>query len=281
MHWMLFGFLIFVGTCASLAAIGRWHWTRRSHGLLARLDASRIPAPTAGFDPQELDTLPPPVARYLRLVLPAGARIIRAVDLAHEGSFNLSQSGERWRYFNSRQHVVTRRPGFLWDARISMMPGLPVHVHDAYVDGEGILAPAIGGLIPLGALRDRDEVARGELMRLLAEAAWYPTFLLPGQGLRWEAIDERNARATLVDGPLSVTMNFQFDEHSLIETIRTADRGRMVEGKIVPTPWEGRLFNYQRHDGMLIPVEAEVAWLTKEGRMPYWRGKMLEIAFHY
>lgn len=37
---------------------------------------------------------------------------------------------------------------------------------------------------------------RPELMRLLGEAAWYPTVLLPGQGVRWQPVDDRSAEAT-------------------------------------------------------------------------------------
>ena len=37
------------------------------------------------------------------------------------------------------RNVITRRPGFDWDARIMVLPGVPAHVHDAYVAGEGLL----------------------------------------------------------------------------------------------------------------------------------------------
>ncbi|MCK7496613.1 MAG: hypothetical protein MZW92_41150 [Comamonadaceae bacterium] len=79
-----------------------------------------------------------------------------------------------------------------------MMPGLAVHVHDAYVAGEGILHPAVMGLISLTDLRGTSPepggVAQGEFLRYLAEAAWYPTALLPSQGVRWIAVDDNAAR---------------------------------------------------------------------------------------
>jgi len=244
------------------------------------LEKTRVSTPPERFDPRELDGLPEPVARHLRLVLPAGTPIIRAVDVAHAGNFNLSPTGSQWKPFTSRQRVVTQRPGFVWDGRVTMAPGLAVHVHDAYVDGEGILEPAILGLFTLMKLRDRGEVARGELMRFMAEAAWYPTALLPGQGMRWEAIDDQSARATLIDGEVRLTMTFHFGADGLIDTIRAEDRGRTVGERIIPTPWEGRMFDYQRRDGLLVPMQGEVAWLTPEGRLLYWRGKITQIAYH-
>ena len=46
---------------------------------------------------------------------------------------------------------------------------------------------ALFGLISMANLCDRTELARGALMRFFAEAAWYPTALLPSQGIHWKS----------------------------------------------------------------------------------------------
>jgi hypothetical protein len=51
------------------------------------------------------------------------------------------------RRFNSTQHVISQRPDFVWDARISMAPGLTAHVVDTYVDGRGVLIAKLYGLL--------------------------------------------------------------------------------------------------------------------------------------
>lgn len=279
MKWLLFGVVGTVITAATLWGLGQWRWSSKTRALLDRLEATRSGAAAECFDSKQLDGLPEPVARHLRQVLPEGAPIIRAVEVMHRGRFNLSQNGEQWKPFTSRQHVVTHPPGFVWDGRVSMAPGLDVHVHDAYVGGEGILEPAILGLFTLVKLTDRGEVARGELMRFMAEAAWYPTALLPSQGMQWEPIDANSARATLVDGEIRLSMTFHFGADGLLDTIRTESRGRTVGDQVIPTPWEGRMSNYQRRDGLLIPLDGEVAWLTPEGRLPYWRGTITELSY--
>ncbi len=279
MKWLLFGVVGTVITAATLWGLGQWRWSSKTRALLDRLEATRSGAAAERFDSKQLDGLPEPVARHLRQVLPEGAPIIRAVEVMHRGRFNLSQNGEQWKPFTSRQHVVTHPPGFVWDGRVSMAPGLDVHVHDAYVGGEGILEPAILGLFTLVKLSDRGEVARGELMRFMAEAAWYPTALLPSQGMQWEPIDANSARATLVDGEIRLSMTFHFGADGLLDTIRTESRGRTVGDQVIPTPWEGRMSNYQRRDGLLIPLDGEVAWLTPEGRLPYWRGTITELSY--
>ncbi len=118
----------------------------------------------------------------------------------------MSEQGEQWKHFVSSQRVITRRPGFVWDARITVIPGIVAHVHDAYVAGKGILRASALGLATLMELPSTPELARGELMRFFAEAAWYPTALLPSQGVHWQAIDDRSAQATLIDDGITVAM---------------------------------------------------------------------------
>jgi hypothetical protein len=214
-------------------------------------------------------------------VLKDGQAIVTAARVAHTGSFNMSESGEQWKAFTSMQRVVTHRPGFVWDARIAMLPGLAVHVHDAYLAGDGLLHAAIAGLVTMADLRGGGELARGELMRFFAEAAWYPTAFLPSQGVRWEAVDDRSARATLNDGALSLTLLFRFDADGLMESVRAEARGRLVGKTATLAPWEGRWSDYRVQDGMRVPFTGEVAWLLAEGRRPYWRGTITSLAYEF
>lgn len=269
---------------AVLALLGRSRWNRLTAELLSRLASSRSAQRTLRFDARELHGLPPVVQRYFRAVLPDGAPIVATATVDHAGSFNMGESVDRWVPFRSHQQVQTQRPAFVWDGRIRMAPGLHVHVHDAYVDGEGVLHPAIAGLFDLADMQGGGDLARGELMRFLAEAAWYPTALLPSQGVSWQAVDDRCARATLTDAGLAVTLSFDFDAQGLIAAVRADARGRSVGGAILMRPWEGRWSDYQLRDGMRVPMTGEVAWLlppAEGGRKPYWRGTITALTYRF
>jgi hypothetical protein len=281
--WIGVGLLVLGVLAAGLLIIGNSRWNRLTAELMSRLDAAReAPRPVRYDEARELDGLPPPVQRFFRTVLRDGAPMIAAVTVQHSGSFNMSDSGgEQWKPFTSTQRVATRRPGFVWDARVRMLPGLAVHVHDAYVAGEGILHPAIAGLFTLADLRGSGDIAHGELMRFFAEAAWYPTALLPSQGVSWQAVDDVSARATLTDGPLALTLIFRFAADGNVTSVRAEARGRTVQGKVIPTPWEGVWREYAERGGMRAPLTGEVAWLTPEGRKPYWRGTITALAYEF
>ena len=264
-----------------LMTYGSWRWKEGSTALLARLEAARVPHAVTRYDARELLGLPAPVQRYFRAALTDGQAIVTAVSIRHAGTFNMSATAEQWKPFTSQQRVITRRPGFDWDARVMMFPGVPVHVHDAYIAGAGLLHGAVLGLVTVVDMADTPELARGELMRFFAEAAWYPTALLPSQGVRWEAVGDSSANATLTDGPLSLKLLFQFNAEGLIDTVRAEARGRVVDGKTVTAPWQGRYWRYATQGGMRVPQEGEVAWLLPEGEKPYWRGRTVSSSYEF
>ena len=284
MGWMKWlGLLVATLTVlvVGLMAYGSWRWNERSTALLARLEAARVPHAVTRYDARELEGLPAPVQRYFRAALTDGQAVITAVSIRHAGTFNMSATAEHWKPFTSQQRVITQRPGFDWDARVMMFPGLPVHVHDAYVAGAGLLHGAVLGLVTVVNMADTPELARGELMRFFAEAAWYPTALLPSQSVRWEALDDSSAHATLTDGELTLKLLFRFNAEGLIDTVRAEARGRLVDGKTINAPWQGRYWGYAVREGMRVPQQGEVAWLLPEGENPYWRGRTVSSSYEF
>lgn len=289
MNWLLWLALIpclLALAAVGLSAYGAKRWIDSMRTLTRRLEAARIdenvrlPSP-ARFDARELDGLPAPVQRYFRVVLTEGQPIIAAVTVELAGTFNLSATGEQWKPFISRQRVVTRRPGFLWDAQILMLPGVAVRVVDSYIAGEGLLHAALLGLFTVAGVQGGGEIARGEFMRFFAEMAWYPTALLPSQGVRWEALDDHSAHAIVEDGPLTLTLLFRFNDAGLIDSFRAEARGAMIGQEMVMLPWEGCWSDYRKRDGMTVPFTGEVAWVRPEGRKSYFLGTVTSLSYEF
>jgi hypothetical protein len=279
---------------AAAVAAGGLVWRRATEqsvsGLMRRVmtEEDAAVAPSAGrppavgtFSQARLDELPPPVARYFAFALPTGQRRIRAARIRWAGEFQLRPGGG-WRPFTAEQHYTAEPPGFVWDAAIRMMPLVPMRVRDAYVSGDASMLGRMGGVVPIVDVGGTPEIASSALARWLGEAAWFPTALLPpdgpGDGVRWEPVDDSTARATVTDGATRVQAEFHF-AHTGALTTMTAMRYRDVGGTAVLTPFEGSYGDYRRRDGLMIPMSAEVAWLLPEGRFPYWRGHPVEV--HY
>jgi len=261
---------------------GNLRWKVVTKKLHDRIEAARYPNESCGFSTSELTSLPAPVQRFFRAALSDGQRMVSAVRMEQTGTFNLDEMSGYWKPFAAVQRVVTRRPGFIWDARIMMFPGIPVRVRDAYVAGEGVLQAAVFGLFPVANLRGKEELARGELMRFLAEAAWYPTALLPSQGVFWSAVDDCSANATLREHDVTVTLLFRFNENdALIDTVRAERRARTTGAAVVTMPWQCRVWNYSIRDGLRVPLEGEAAWVHPTGPKPYWLGQITRASYEF
>lgn len=247
-----------------------------------------VAAMTAGLGCDAPDTLPPlrwneiarlprPVRRYFRAVLQEGQQVHRCGRLTQTGEFLVD--GKGWRPFSATHHLAARSPGFVWDARIRMAPGLAIRVRDGFVNGSGSMLGSMLGLAPIVSVAGTPDINAGALHRYLAEGVWMPTALLPSQGVVWTALDDTSARATLTAGATTVSLDMFFGPDGLITRVFTPERARDVDGRAVPTPWEGRFSDYAEREGMRIPLAGEVAWILPGGPQPYWRGRITSASY--
>lgn len=287
MRRWLTGIAIVVGAILVASAVALWFgartWRRASDAVFAQVAARAESFPRTGqattFARQSLDSLPPPVARYFRVALIPSVRMIRMAYIDHAGEFALKPNA--WQPFTSRQVYSTAPRAFVWDASIRMIPFIPVHVRDAYREGRGSMLGAIGGAVTMVDQAGTPGLARGALLRFLAEAAWLPTALLPSEGVRWTAIDDSTAKATITDAGIEVSMDVHFAPTGEIARV-TAQRERDDKGKSVLTPWVGE-YSHEllAVSGMKIPVSATVKWVLPEGEHAYWRGKVVGVRYEF
>ncbi|MCY7388333.1 MAG: hypothetical protein LH481_09760 [Burkholderiales bacterium] len=276
--WTALGFGMVAAAGIGLVLFGNSRWQASTAAQMALLEAARVPATARRYDVRELDGLPAPVQRYFRAVLKDGQPFIAAATFELAGTINMSTTaGDDWKPFTSTQRAVTHRPGFLWNGRVAMLPGLVAHVRDSYIAGVGTLHAAMLGLFTVAEVQGGGEIARGELMRYFAEMAWYPTALLPSQGVRWEAVDDRSANATLVDGTVTLTLLFTFDEAGLITSVHADARGAGVGKDMVMLPWDCSVSNYQLRHGMMVPTRGG----TAKGSKPYFVGDLKSLVYEF
>jgi hypothetical protein len=150
-------------------------------------------------------------------------------------------------------------------------------VLDRYRGGRGgVLAKALS-LVTLASGEGR-EMDEGSLLRYLAEIPLVPTALLPGERLRWEAVDGDSARATIRDGGLEASVVFRFDRQGAISGV-SADRYMMVEGGYSKEKWTGRCGDYREAGGMMVPTESEAVWNLAAGDLPYARFEITDVGY--
>ena len=256
--------------------LGCAQWNQETSTLVNQLKEQAAPMTSKRVSFEKFDSLPNPVARYFRLVLKDGQPIIKTASISQKGEFFLN---EKWIQFEATQEFSGGPAAFVWDAKMNMNPLLKVRVRDALVDGKASMNAKILSLIPVMNMKGDKKLLSAALQRYLAEAAWFPTALLPSDKLSWSEIDENRALATLTESGTTVSLEFRFNSKGEIEEVFSPSRFREVGGEFVPTPWGGRFTKFEVRTGMLIPVEGEVKWQLPKGAMPYWRGKIIEAKY--
>jgi hypothetical protein len=268
------------GALAARSASRRWQ--EATHRSIAALEgAARTPTGRVSFD--DLASLPAPVQRYFRLVLRDGQPLIRSARVEQSGTFRSRETGDPgagWAEFGATQHFTADPPGFVWDARIRMLPLLSVWVRDGYVTEHASMHGAVAALLTVVDAADDRSLRAGALQRWLAEAAWLPTALLPGRGISWEPMDERHARAVVVDGANAVSLEFGFGPGGEMSSVYTPARPREApgrKGEYITAPWGARYRGYREYHGMRAPTEAEAYWVLQGREQPYYRGRNVSV----
>jgi hypothetical protein len=260
---------------------GSTNWNKKTSKLLEELQPPKALGEARTVNFKDLKGLPAPVAKYFRSVLKDGQPFVRSSRIEHAGRFNISGKENGWSSFKSTQHYSLNPPGFIWDANITMAPLINVWVRDAYVAGEGSIQAKVLSVVSVTNEHGQPELNAGSLMRYLAEAVWFPTALLPSEGVRWKPIDQHTALATLSDGDTTVSLEFRFNDANEVTGVFSHERFRDVQGKYESAAWAGYFWNYEERNGMRIPIEGEVEWQLSSGALPYWKGRVTKVEYDF
>ena len=253
-------------------------WARETDAATVALTAA-VPSslPVVSFD--GLDALPAPVRRYLRLALQEGQPRFASVRLEQSGRLRTGVESEQWLDFTATETIAPEVRGFVWDGRMRLAPLVHASIRDAYVGGVADARVALQSAVTMAADRGSHDLNSGELYRLLAEAPWSPTLLLPRHDLTWTPIDDHRAAATLTHGGETVTIEFRFNEAGEVASVYAAERPRSYGTTYVATPWEGRFDRYVAIDGVRVPSWGEVGWWVEGRWLPVWQGTVQRAIF--
>jgi hypothetical protein len=219
--------------------------------------------------------LPEPVQRYLRLAGISGKPNVRTVYLRQQGLFRMKPE-QRWLPFTAGQHFGTNAPAFVWDAKIQLLPLVSVSVTDLFFRGHGRLQAKLLSLVPVADARG-PEVDQGEMLRYLAEMAWFPTAWVSPY-LEWESHDIYSANVTLLSSGLAVSAVLHFDEAGQLCRV-AAQRYMESGGRFFLHDWSGEFSDYRDFAGLLVPSKASVIWHLPSGDFTYFRGEVTHLDY--
>jgi hypothetical protein len=286
----IFMLLALAGAAASQAGVTRPAMRERVDRDIADLVA--VAQAPAAVDTATLATLPAPVQRYLAYTGADRAPAARFTRFRFEGEVRLPLTGGArgvtsatpWMPTRGEQYMAlsTQGLGYVWDSVWQQGPDTRIDVRDLYAKGDThIWAVRSDGRVMVD--ERHDDINRTYMIRFFAEATQSPTMLLPGRHLRWEAVDDRRARAHVKDGALSASMLCSFEADGALTRCESDDRLLRFSGD-VPQRWVGARWVMTRSDyrpfgALRVPTTMSVSWLMPEGEFEQVRAKTIEVDF--
>lgn len=252
---------------------GKTNWHQYTSSLFEKIEAAESHESNY-VNLDEVRNIP-----NFHLVLKNGVPIITHMFASQSGGFRAKPEMNEWSKMEAEQYFSSNPRAFVWNSTISIVPGFSINVCDSYIEGKGEMKGKLLSLFTLIDAQNQRELDEGALQRYLAEAVWFPTALLPSQGVTWSALDGLKAKATITDFGITASLEFEFNNKGEIISVYTPMRYREVSGKYEPTPWKGKYSKYINVKDYLIPSEGEVEWHLKDQVYPYWKASLRDIRY--
>jgi hypothetical protein len=239
--------------------------------------ARRVPQPPV--TEADLAPLPPPVQRYLRFTGSVGQPRVQAVR-ARFGGFLQGGRGEPWMPMTARQVSFFDEPArfFLVSAT---QAGIPFEAFHRFVGPSATFAVKVASLVTVtdakGPEMDRSEtVTHFNDMVLLAP----PTLVSPA--IRWEAVDDRTARATFTRGAVTIRAELEFDGEGRVTGFRSDDRSMASKdgSSFRKARWSTPVHEYRAFGAHRLASRGEAVWDLPDGPHEYARFEFLDVEFN-
>jgi hypothetical protein len=224
----------------------------------------------------DLSGLPTVVRKWLEQSGVVGRERIRAVRLRQNAQLRLKEEGF-WMPARVEQYFTVDKPGFIWKARVKMVPLIYFAGRDKYAEGRGHMLIKLFSLIKVADAGGK-EVDQGTLLRYLAETVWFPAAALSPY-LHWEEAGANSAKVTMDNGGISASGVFTFNEKGEVVSF-VADRYGEFNGRYLLKPWSVLIKEHREFNGVRIPSRGDVIWKLDQGDFHWYQFEITEIEYN-
>lgn len=266
---------------AALAVLGAWRWTDNKACREAWADlVSLQPAAPPIFDPAMITGLPEPAQRFFRFAIEPGTPLYTVAEISMQGEFSLGDKSKP-NYMPMRAEQVIAAPqGFIWKVRAGNTVWFSGS--DGATAGSSWSRFWLFGILPVARAGDNEDHARAAFGRYVAEAVfWTPAALLPGEGVRWESVDESTARVFVTHLGLEQSVDVTVDGEGrpgkvVFQRWSDANPGKTYRLQ----PFGGYLSDYEQFGGFRLPTRIEAGnFFETEDYFPFFKATVTSVHF--
>lgn len=257
---------------AIIFAAAATHFNSTVRRDIERLEARAV-TPSIHITEEMLARLPLNVQRWLRQANVVGAQNPNVIRIIQRGNLRSKPDG-KWMPFQAVQYFSIDPPAFVWQAKIQAGRVVRIAARDKFEDGRGymLIKPMY---VFTAANSTGTEVNQGTLQRYLAEMAWFPQAAV-SPSLKWESLNDHQARVTMEVGGTSASGIYTFDEAGNVKGFEAYRYGDF-DGTYRKEIWSIKVTGYKTFHNRLIGNASEVTWKLKEGDFTWFTLEVTDI----
>lgn len=230
--------------------------------------------PVETLTESDLQTLPPPVQRYLRYVGVVGKPKVASMfaemtgEMSRQGGASFPLTAEQYNFFDQPTRL------FFMEGR---MFGLTVPGYHRYQEKSAAMNVRLFGLLPLvkvdGAVMfEADTVTMFNDMCLMAPAT------LIDQRITWQAIDDLTVKGTFTNQGVTISAILYFNKEGQLVNFVSNDRWEVSAMK--QYPFSTPVSRYRNLNGYYLPTYGEMIWHYPDGDFVYGKLEITNIVYN-
>ena len=231
-------------------------------------ELARQPSSVSSVTDDELEHLPLPVQRYLRVAGVVGKPRVQNFRVRMRGRIR-SGPAARWIPFASEQYNIVDPPARFFYMTGSMMM-VPVLGYHRYVGPAATMTIKAAALVPVADARGK-EMNQSETVTLLNDMCIMAPATLIDRRLRWEAVDGRTAHVMFTNAGQTVAAELSFNDAGELADFQSDDRYQLAAdgGSARKVRWSTPIGDYRRFGNIRLASAGEGRWHEAAGDYAY------------
>jgi len=210
---------------------------------------------------KDIQELPAVVQGWLQSTGIIGKAATNTVYVHQKALMKMKPEQQDWHSAEAEQYTTLNPPAFIWTVDMKMAPLLKIRGRDKFTNGKGEMLIKMNSLINI-VNESGSRMDEGTLQRFLGEMVWYPSLAISPY-IKWEAIDETSAKATMAYKGTTGTGTFWFDKNGNFVKFKTFRfMGNKADAKRYP--WVITVDEYAVFEGIKVPSKMKVTWELDE-----------------
>lgn len=238
---------------------------------------SNLPIET--FTEKDIETLPFPVQRYFKHCNYIGKKKMINAKLELDNVLFKRALNSKWMKLDCYQYNSVSEPTRFVYLKNNILGIFPFEARDKCQGGRGNM---LIKLLKLFTVADAKgiEMDKSALVTVLSETLIIPNYAVQTY-IKWDAIDDNSAKATLTFKNIQVSGTFRFNEKGEMISFYTEDRYFAEKNGIFKKiPWSIVVDAYGEKDGVKFPSKIKAIWHLKDGDFEYFKGEITNIEYN-